>query len=176
MWDLPRRTRYRPTAMASDPAPDLKLTALRGDSFTVSEWLTTFHLCIVVLDPYTNESAWILETAGRILSNYSAGDVRVAFLVTASADETRQFLGPWADRLLAFTDPDREVVKGLGLSELPALVHLNISGAVEGSAEGWDPDAWRQVAENLSRIMDWTRPTIPGPGDPAPYSGTAALG
>jgi hypothetical protein len=161
--------------MATDPPGDLELTPLRGDAHTVSEWLTTFHLCFVVLDPYTNESAWILETAGRMLQTYSAADVRVAFLVTATPEETRQFLGPWTERLLAFADADRRVVKALGLQELPAFVHLNISGAVEDSAEGWDPDAWRRVAENLSRILDWTRPTIPGPGDPAPYSGTPAL-
>ena len=162
--------------MATDPSGDLLLAPLTGEAHSVSEWLTTFHLCIVVLDPYTNESAWILETAGRILQNYTAADVRCAFLVTATADEARQFLGPWTERLLVFADPDREAVKALGLQQLPAFVHLNISGAVEDSAEGWDPDAWRRVAENLSRLQDWTRPTIPGPGDPAPYSGTAALG
>ena len=68
------------------------------------------------------------------------------------------------------------MVKGLGLTELPALVHLNTSGAVEDSAEGWDPDAWRRVADNLSRILSWTRPVIPSPGDPVAFDGSPALG
>ena len=162
--------------MASDPPADLPLTPLGGAPHTVAEWLTTFHLLVVVLDPFTNESSWLLETAGRLLLTYAPADVRAAFLVTATEDEARQFLGPWTEQLLVFTDPDRAAVAALGLEQLPALVHLNLSGAVEDSAEGWDPDGWRRVAENLSRIMYWTRPTIPSPDDPVPFAGTPALG
>lgn len=160
--------------MATDPAPDLLLEPLRGQARALSAWLTNFHLCVVVLDPFTNESSWVLETAGRFLSTYAAADVRVAWLVTGTKDETTQFLGPWADRLLAFADPDRTAVKSLGLTQLPALVHVNVTGAVEGAAEGWDPDAWSAVAENLSRILSWTVPVLPAPGDPAPFAGTPA--
>ena len=68
------------------------------------------------------------------------------------------------------------LVAGLGLGSLPALVHLNTSGAVEDSAEGWDPEAWRRVADNLSRILSWSRPQIPAPGDPSPFDGSPAQG
>jgi hypothetical protein len=166
---------FRP-AMATDPPADLLLDPLQGEPRTVAEWLTNFHLCLVVLDPFTNESAWILETAGRILSVYAAADVRVGWLVTATDDEARQFLGPWATEFLTFTDPDRTVVKALGLQELPAVVHLNMSVATEAAAEGWNPAAWREVLENLSRILSWSRPVLPVPGDPAAYAGTPAVG
>lgn len=162
-------------AMAKNPPLDLALTPLRGESRTVEEWLTNFHLCVVVLDPYTNESAWALESAGRVLEHYAAADVRVAWVVTAPADDAVRFLGPWAERLLTFADPDRDVVKGLGLAQLPALVHVNMSGAVEGAAEGWDPDAWRDVCENLSRILSWTVPALPVAGDPVAFAGSPAL-
>jgi hypothetical protein len=162
--------------MATDPPADLKLTPIGGEPRTIREWLVTFHLCTVVLDPFTNESSWLLETAGRFLATYAAADVRVAWIVTGTEAEARQFLGPWAERLLTFPDPDREVVQAFGLTELPALVHLNTSGAVEGAAEGWDPDEWRAVADNLSRILSWTRPVLPGPGDPVAFAGSPALG
>ena len=162
--------------MATDPPADLTLDPLGGEPRTVAEWLTTFHLCVVALDPFTNESSWLLETAGRLLAAYSAADVRVAFLVTGTDDEARRFLGPWVDQVLVFADPQRTAVAGLGLQALPALVHLNTSGAVEDSAEGWDPDAWRRVAENLSRILGWSRPLIPAPGDPTPFAGSPASG
>jgi hypothetical protein len=161
--------------MATDPPADLLLDPVGGEPRTVAEWLTNFHLCVVVLDPFTNESAWILETAGRLLSTYAAADVRVGWLVTATEDEARQFLGPWADRLLTFADPDRAAVKALGLTELPAIVHLNMSGAAEAAAEGWNPAAWRDVLDNLSRILSWSRPVLPAPGDPAAFAGTPAL-
>lgn len=162
--------------MATNPPLELELHDLGGGARSLSQWLTNFHLCVVVLDPYTNESAWVLETAGRILRCYAEADVRVAWVVTADAGDARRFLGPWADRLLTFVDPDRQLVRGLGLDELPALVHLNMSGAVEGSAEGWDPETWRKVCENLSRLLSWSVPALPVAGDPAPFSGSPALG
>src|SRR3954447_647491 len=114
--------------MATDPPPDLILAPLNSEPKTVEAWVTMFPLVLVVLDPFTYESAWLLSEAGRILGQFTAADVRVGFVVTGSADETRQFLGPWTNELLAFADPDRAAVKGLGLESLPALVHIDMAG------------------------------------------------
>ncbi|HLM64038.1 MAG TPA: hypothetical protein VK306_07040 [Acidimicrobiales bacterium] len=162
--------------MATDPPGDLRLTPLGGEPRTLDAWLTTFHLAAVVLDPYTYESAWLLETAGRILEAFRGADCRIAFVVTAGPDQAREFLGPWADRVLTFTDDRLELVKALGLNELPAFVHLRQDRSVAGVAEGWDPPEWRQVASVLAKDMSWTRPTFPVAGDPAPYAGSPALG
>ena len=135
-----------------------------------------FDLCFVALDPFTHESSWILETAGRVLTVFDQADVRVAFLCTGTPDECRMFLGPWARDLLTFADPDRSAVKGFGLERLPALVHLGIDGTVVGASEGWHPADWRLIMENLAKRMAWTAPVIPGAGDPAPFEGTPALG
>jgi hypothetical protein len=159
-----------------DVAPDTPLTSLSGDTRPLTEWTTTFHLALVVLDPFTYESAWLIDTAGRILRNFAEADCRTAFLVTCAADDAREFLGPWGEELLVFTDPERLAVKGLGLDTLPAFVHVNQASQVEVKAEGWDPVAWRAVAVNLADRMSWRRPTIPEQGDPAPYEGTPALG
>jgi hypothetical protein len=162
--------------VAVDITPDTPLTSLSGDSRPLAEWTTTFHLALVVLDPFTYESAWILDTAGRILRTFAEADCRTAFVVTCDAEAARRFVGPWGDELLVFIDPERAAVKGLGLDQLPAFVHVNQANQVEAKAEGWDPDAWREVAVNLSDRMNWPRPTIPDPADPAPYVGTPALG
>jgi hypothetical protein len=160
--------------MPTDPPLDLELTPLTGEPRTVGAWVTLFNLAVVILDPYTYESAWLLDEAGRILRDYTAADVRVAWVVTASADSTKEFLGPWAEDLLTFIDPDRAFVKSLGLTSLPAFVHINMAGKVEAVAEGWDPAAWRKVAANLARVLDWSQPVIPGPRAPAPYAGSPA--
>jgi len=157
----------------SDVPADLELAALTGATRPISEWVTNFHLAIVALDPFTLESSWVLKTATRVLSRYREADVRCAFLVTATPDECRQFLGPLAVEYMVFADPDRTTAKGLGLDTLPAFVHVNQAHQVEAVAEGWDPDAWRAVAENLSDRMDWTVPIIPDTGDPTPFAGTA---
>lgn len=160
--------------MATVPAADVPLTPLGGEARPISDWVTTFHLVLVALDPYTHESSWLLDTAGRIFQEFSGANCRVAWLVTTNDDKTREFLGPWADQFLTFADPDRQVVKALGLETLPALVHLDHNLNVVGAAEGWDPAEWRQVVANLADDMQWSRPLIPALGDPTPYAGTPA--
>jgi hypothetical protein len=162
--------------MATDPPGDLTLAPLNGEAQPLSGWLLTFHLALVALDPYTRESAWLIDTAWRILETFREADCRVCFLVTGTADEAREFLGPFAEKLLVFADPDRTAVKALGLNELPAFVHLRQNGSIAGAAEGWDPEEWRAVAEGLAGAMRWSRPPIPLPGDPLPYAGSPAAG
>jgi hypothetical protein len=162
--------------VATDPPADLILAPINGESRTIAEWLVTFQLAIVVLDPFTNESAWLLEPAARILTHFEGADCRVAFLVTGTADEARSFLGPWADKILTFADPDRAAVKALGLNELPAFVQIRGDRKVVGVAEGWDPSDWNAVARGLALANAWSAPLIPGPGDPSPYAGSAAAG
>ena len=161
--------------MPTDPPPDLLLTPLNGDARPIEDWVVLFPLAVVALDPYTYESAWLLEEAGRILSSFSAADVRVGWLVTATADEAREFLGPWAETLLTFADPDRAAVKALGLQTLPAFVVVDMAGKIGAAAEGWDPTTWRAAVAGLADILDWTKPAIPGPKAPGPYPGTPAL-
>lgn len=162
--------------MATDVPADLVLSPVGREPRTVAEWTTMFHLVLVVVDPYTYESSWILGTATRILRDYSAADCRVAFLATADEADAQQFLGPLLDEFLVFTDPDRIAVKSFELDRLPALVHINQHHAIENVAEGWQPDDWREAATNLSAAMSWARPVIPLAGDPTPFEGSPALG
>jgi hypothetical protein len=154
---------------------DLELAALEGKSRPIGAWVTTFHLVTAVLDPYTPESAWLLPTVARIFRVYDEADCRVAITVTCSIDEARQFLGPYAEEFLAFADPERDLVKSLGIETLPALVHIRQDLSVAGAAEGWDPDEWREVTERLSSALAWSRPVVPAPTDPRAYAGTPAL-
>ena len=159
----------------TDPSPDIVLTPINGQGRTVEEWLTTFHLLLLVLDPYTNESAWVFPVAQRVAKTFSEADVRVAWLVTADAADARRFLGPWADDFLTFADPDRTAVKGLGLERLPAIVHLGIDGRLAAAAQGWNPETWRRVTEPLAVTMRWTEPVLGMPQDPGPFEGSPAL-
>ena len=160
--------------MATAPSPEISLDPLQGDPRPLGDWVTTFHLAVVVLDPFTHESSWIIDTAARVLGNYNAADVRTAWLVTGTDDEARQFLGPMADEFLTFTDPDRAFVTGLELERLPAFVHLDHALNLVGSAEGWKASEWLEVCKGLSEQMHWSRPVLPEAGDPPPYSGTPA--
>jgi hypothetical protein len=142
---------------------------------TLADQTRLFHLVAVVLDPYTEESAWILKVASRILFELSESDARVAWIITCDEQDARTFLGPHAEQVLTFCDPDREVVKALGLSEIPALVHVATNQDVD-FAEGWDPDGWKPITNKLAKILSWHKPPYPRPGDPAPFPGSPALG
>jgi hypothetical protein len=158
-------------AVTTAPA-DLSVTALGGEPRTLAEWVTTFHLAVVVIDPYTDQSAWILSPAARLLDDFVGADCRVGWLVASDADDARAFLGPLADRYLTLIDPDRAVVRGLGLERLPAFVHIRQDLAVVGASEGWHPPEWQSIAANLGKIMSWSHPLVPVPGDPSPFEGS----
>jgi hypothetical protein len=161
--------------VATDPSPSVVLTPLTGTPRPLEEWLTTFHLASVVLDPYTNESAWILNTAARVLRMFTGSAVRVNWVVTSGPDEAKQFLGPLANEFLTFCDPDRALVSSLGLTSLPAFVFVRIDGSVAACAEGWDPAEWKRVADAVAAATSWSSLHLPGPGDPGAYVGTPAL-
>lgn len=161
--------------MVATPSPTIALDPIGAESRPLSEWLTTFHLASIVLDPYTNESSWILDTAARILRGFAGAAVRVNFVITATEDEARTFLGPLAKEFLVFADPDRAFVRGLGLSSLPAFVFLRSDGTVPAAAEGWDALQWRAVAKSIADTTAWSVPAIPSPGDPVSFHGTPAV-
>ncbi len=158
--------------MATDPSADLTLTPLGGRPRTIRELLTTFHLLFVAFDPYEEPSSWLLPTATRLLRTFDQADVRVALVVTASPADARLWLGPHAAEFRVFVDPDRNVVKGFGLKELPAAVFVGMDGTVIQSAEGWQPGDWRKVMDKVADITGWSAPVVPAPKDPAPFSGS----
>lgn len=161
--------------VVTDPAADVEVQTLSGEVRALGELVTMFHLALVVVDPFTHQSAWLLETAKRVLSNFQAADVRVGFVVTGTPAEAREFLGPLADEFLVYADPDRALTAALGLETLPAWVHIDHLLHVEASAQGWDPDQWRAAVEHLADRMSWSRPTIPATGDPVPFAGSPAV-
>ncbi len=160
--------------MASDPPGDLLLSPIDGDARSLNQWLTTFHLACVVIDPYTNESAWILETASRIMADFQESAVRVAWMVCGSAEDATAFLGPLGDRFLTFADPERSFVKAVGLTHLPAFVFVRSDGTVQAVAEGWHPAQWRKVSDTMATTTAWSRSVIPEAQDPPPFDGSPA--
>jgi hypothetical protein len=163
-------------AVATAPSVDIELAAASGESRPLGEWLVTFPLALGVVDPYTHESAWLLDTIAKIFRVYRGGDCRVAWLVTGPAEDAKRFLGPLGQEFLTFVDPDRTLVKSLDLVTLPAFVVIRQDGSLLGAAESWDPPAWNAVAEDLTELASWSRIAIPSAGDPVAYPGTPALG
>lgn len=175
LW-LPRSRLISPP-VATNPPADLMLTPLTGKGFPLSGWLVQYHLLLVTLDPFTNESAWLLKTSAKILQTFEQADCRVGFVLAgADVDETKQFLGPYGREILAFPDPDRAITRAFGFVRLPAIVHVDLGANVVNSCEDWDPAGWQTVTDELARMMSWTGPVLPYTSDPGPYLGTPAAG
>lgn len=155
---------------------DVELHPLGGQTVSLADQTQLFHLVAVVLDPYENESAWMLKTAARILHELSDADCRVAWIVTSNEEDARTFLGPHADNVLTFCDPDRDVVKALDISEIPALIHVGTNQELVGLANGWNAETWKPITNNLAEVLSWNRPGYPKPNDPGPFAGSPALG
>jgi hypothetical protein len=155
---------------------DVTLTAIGGESRPISEWVTTFQLLTVVLDPYTKESAWLLKTAARVLANFQGADVRTAWVVTADEHDATRFLGPLADEYLTFADPKREFGTALELEHLPALVYIRQDLAVVGTAQGWEPEEWETLGRLVGKVNSWSYPKLPTAGDPGAFAGSPAAG
>lgn len=162
--------------MVTQVSEDTKLTAIGGEERSIAEWTTTFQLLTVVLDPYTKESAWLLQTARRVLANFRGADVRTSWTITADERDAKRFLGPLADEFLTFADPKRELVKALSLDRLPALVYIRQDLAVVGTAQGWDPEEWEQLGRLVGKVNSWSYPKLPANGDPGPFAGSSAAG
>ena len=180
MADTTPDTAPAPTRLGQPLPADLVLTPLvdgaAGTGRPIMEWLTTFHLASVVLDPYTNESSWVIKAAARVLEQFRGSDARINLIVTATAAEASAFLGPNAARFLVFCDPDRAFVKAAGLSELPAFVFTRVDGVVAAAAQGWNPPEWEAVADTIAEVCWWTSIAVPGSGDPGVFRGSPALG
>ncbi len=156
--------------MARSPDPSLKLTSTKGVTRTLDDWLTMFHLCVVILPPRPEASAFI-PIARRIFQVFGDADCRTALCVAGNEFITRSVLGDAEDEYLSFVDPDGAFVESLGLTHLPAFVHLRQDTTLVAAAEGWDPHAWQRVAQEIGKAMAWSVPTVAGAGDPPPTSG-----
>jgi hypothetical protein len=160
--------------VAAEALAELELSTVSGERRTLNQWLTTFQLALVVVDPYTNESAWILDTAARLLDEFREADCRVGWLVTSDARDAKRFLGPLAERYFTLVDPDRAAISALGIERLPALVHVRQDAVVVNKAEGWHPSEWQAVTDTLGKMMSWSQPKFPTQSDPGPFDGTPA--
>ena len=156
--------------MAKNPDPNLKLASTKGVSRTLDDWSTMFHLCLVILPPRPEASAFI-PIAERIFKVFGDADCRTALCVVGNEFIARGVLGEAESRYLSFVDPDAELVTSLGLTHLPAFVHLRQNTTLVAAAEGWDPSAWQAVAKEVGKSMAWSVPTVAGAGDPPPTPG-----
>jgi hypothetical protein len=153
-----------------NPDPNLKLASTKGVSRTLDDWSTMFHLCLVILPPRP-EAAVFIPVAERIFKVFGDADCRTALCVVGNEFIAKGVLGEAEGKYLSFVDEDGELARSLGLTHLPAFVHLRQDTTLVAAAEGWDPVAWQAVAKQVAKSMAWSVPTVAGPGDPPPTPG-----
>lgn len=153
--------------MATNPDPTLELITSKGVSRTLDDWSTMFQMCLVILPDRPEASAWI-PVARRIFDVLGDSDCRTAYVVTGTVFIVQRILGDEEQRQATFVDPDRTLVKSLGLEHLPAFVFLRQDTTVGAATEGWDPAEWQSVARVVAKAMAWSTPDVAPPGEPIP--------
>lgn len=148
----------------------LELTTIKGVTRTLDAWTTTFHLALVAL-PGRPEASQYIPIGRRIIDVLGGSDARPAFLIYGNERNARRVLGGWAEQYFTFLDVEGTAVKGLGISRLPAFVHIRLDNSVASLVDGWDPAAWGDAVELLAKEMSWSKPLIPAPKDPRPFTG-----
>jgi len=156
--------------MAKDPDPQLALTDLNGTTRTLSEWSTIFHLCLVVIPDRRDGALWV-PVARRIFATLGGADCHTAYVVPSTAAVARRILGGAADETMVFVDPERVLLKSLGLTRVPAFVHLLQDTTLGPWAEGWDPREWERAAREIAKVMAWTSPDLADLTEPQPTPG-----
>jgi hypothetical protein len=153
--------------VATNPDPTLELTTSKGVTRTLDDWSTMFQMCLVILPDRPEAAAWI-PIARRIFDVLGDSDCRTAYVVTGTPVIAQRILGEEEQRQATFVDPDRTLVKSLGLERLPAFVFLQQDTTVGAASEGWDPAEWQEVAKSVARAMAWSMPDVAPPGEPIP--------
>ena len=151
--------------MAKSPDPNIKLTSSKGVTRTLDDWATIFQLCLVVLPPRP-EAGMFVPIARRISNVLGDSDCRIVYCVLGDEFIARGVLGDAEREAIVLTDPDGSFVNSLGLTHLPALVHLRQDTTLVDVAEGWDAAAWQRVVDGVAKAQQWSSPTVAGPGDP----------
>ena len=70
--------------------------------------------------------------------------------------------------MTTFVDPDRTLVKRLGLEHLPAFVFLRQDTTVGAATEGWDPAEWQRGGQGGRQGHAWSVPDVAPPGEAIP--------
>ncbi len=156
--------------MAKDPDPSLMLAILQGDERTLDDWTTMFHLCLIFLPPDPDDAVLWIPVAQQIFHTFGDADCHTAFVIPGSPDVARQVLGDVAHEYMVYVDPQRALIKSLGLTRLPAFVHLRQNTTVACATEGWDPIEWQSVANEIGKVMAWTVPEVPVGPPPAAFA------
>ena len=94
--------------MPKNPDPSIKLTSSKGQTRTLDDWSTMFHLTLVILPPRP-EAARYIPIAERIFKVFGDADCRTAFVVTGNEFIARGVLGDAEDRYMTFCRSRRRV-------------------------------------------------------------------
>lgn len=150
----------------------VRLQNRHGQARTVAALTTLFDLCLVILDGLRPASVRALTPViDRIDRTLSGSDCTVGVLaVGVTAADAVELLGPLAQRVAIFADPDGTAAADLGVTGAPGLLWISTEPAVQASVAGWNPTLWRPVLVDLARKLAWTRPLMPAPGDPGPLA------
>ena len=145
--------------MTTTPNPTLEISSINGKSHSLDDLTTMFTQVWVVL-PARGEAKDYEKVAKSIFKTFGDSDARCAILIPGdprSAELVKETLDL---NVQYFTDPDFKVCDALGVTSLPALVHIRQDTSVANIANGFDVEQLNATCKNIAKALRWTTPSF----------------
>ena len=137
---------------------------------TLDDWSTMFHLCLVILPPRREASAFI-PIAERIFAVFGDADCHTAYCVMGN-----EFIAKRRARRRrgqvphASSTPTASSCRASASRTCPRSCTSARTRPSSRSAEGWDPDEWQRVVKEIAKAMAWTYPEVARAGGPSTHA------
>jgi hypothetical protein len=145
--------------MTSTTNPTLQITSLNGISHSLDDLTTMFTQVWVVLPPRA-EAKEFEKIINSIFKTYGDSDARCAILIPGDIRSARLVEGSIDINAQYFTDEDFKICDALGITSLPALIHIRQDTSVANIANGFDINAWNNTCKEISKALRWTTPNF----------------
>ncbi len=145
--------------MTSTTNPTLEITSLNGTTRTLDD-LTTMFTQVWIALPARGEAKEYEGVISSIFKTFGDSDARCAILIPGDIRGAELVKESMNINFQYFVDPDFEVCKALGITSLPAIVHVRQDTSVANIVNGFDVNKWHEVSKKIGKVLRWTTPSF----------------
>ena len=145
--------------MTTSPNPTLEITAINGNTRSLDDLTTMFTQVWIVLPP-RGEAKDFEAVVNKVFKTFGDSDARCAVLVPGDERSAKLVQDSIDVNAQFFLDTDFKVCDALGVTALPALVHIRQDTSVANIANGFDADEWNATCKKIATALRWTSPSF----------------
>lgn len=145
--------------MTTKTNPNLEIRSMNGNTHSLDDLTTMFAQLWIIL-PSRAEAKDFEDIANEIFKTFGDSDARCAILIPGDERGAKLVKESMDVHAQYFLDIDFKVCDALGVSALPALVHIRQDTSVANIANGFDLEEWNKVCKKIADALRWTTPNF----------------